>query len=405
MSWEREIGQQFPQLGLPVRGKRLVYLDSGATSLKPLCVVEAIKKSLLLETANVHRGAHFLSDQATENFEAVREKVCRLICASESGEIIFTKGTTEGLNLLASTLGRTVLSPGDEIVVSQMEHHSNIVPWQMAAEQHGAKLRFVPVLEDGSLDFAAYKAMLSAKTKIVSLVHLSNALGTINPLDRFFKEARAFSAVTVVDAAQSVATMALSVRELDCDFLVFSGHKMFAPTGVGVLYGRKAWLAKLPPYQGGGSMISEVTEERSTYLPPPHRFEAGTPPISDVIGLGAAIEFINSLGFAKIQQHERSIMALVEEGAAKIPGLRRYGTASERSHVFSFLLPGVHPSDVGAILDEQGVAVRAGHHCCQPLMRRFAIAGTVRASFSVYTTEADVADFLSGVRKAKELLS
>lgn len=405
MSLDQDIRAQFPQLNRSIRGQRLIYLDSGATTLKPGSVIEAVKQNMAQGTANVHRGAHLLSDEATEKFEDVREKLRAFVGADDRSEIVFTKGTTEAINLLASTLGPTILKPGDEILLSQMEHHSNIVPWQMAAQLAGAKIRYIPVLEDGSLDFATFKTMLSNKTKIVSLVHLSNALGTINPLSRFFKEAKAKGAVCVVDAAQSVSVLDIDVDELGCDFLVFSGHKLFAPTGVGVLYGRKAWLEKLPPYQGGGSMISEVREDSSDYLPPPHRFEAGTPPIAEVLGLGAAIDFVKDIGFANIRSHERLIMQIVEEGAVRIGGIQRYGLAPDRSHVFSFLIPGVHPSDVGAILDEQGIAVRAGHHCCQPLMRRFGIPGTVRASFSVYTSEADVAGFLQGVQKAKELLT
>ncbi len=405
MSLDQELRDVFPQLSRQVRGRRLVYLDSGATSLKPVQVIEAVIQSLTMETANVHRGAHLLSDEATEKFENVRELVRDFLGAESRGEIVFTRGTTDGLNLLAQTLGRTILREGDEILLSQMEHHSNIVPWQMTALEKKAKVKFIPVLPDGSLDAAAYKKMLSPRTKIVSLVHLSNALGTINPLSEFFKLAHSVGAACVVDAAQSVSVLPIRVNEIDCDFLVFSGHKVFAPTGVGVLYGKKAWLDRLPPYQGGGSMISEVREEASEYLSAPHRFEAGTPPITEVIGLGAALSFVREIGFDKIRAHEREIMRLAEDGIANISGLRRIGTTENRSHVLSFLLEGTHPSDVGAILDEQGIAVRAGHHCCQPLMRAFGIPGTVRASFSVYTSEVDVADLIEGLKKAKELLS
>lgn len=405
MSLDQDVAALFPQLKRQAHGHRLVYLDSAATALKPRAVVEAVRNSLEFETANVHRGAHWLSDQATEKFEKVREAVRAFVGAERSSEIVFTRGTTEGINLLARTLGATHLSEGDEILVSQMEHHSNIVPWQMIAAERKASVKFAPVNADGALDFAGFKAMLSPKVKIVSLVHLSNALGTINPLKDFFKEARAQGAVTVVDAAQSASMMPLNVHEMDADFLVFSGHKIFAPTGVGILYGRQALLEKLPPYQGGGSMIHEVTEKGSSYLPPPHRFEAGTPPIAEVIGLGAALEFVKELGFENIAKHEREITRATEEGLAAVDGLRRYGIAKNHSHVISFLLEGAHPSDVGAILDEQGIAVRAGHHCCQPLMKRLGIPGTVRASFSVYTSAEDVRDFIKGVQKAKELLT
>lgn len=405
MSWQSEVLDLFPQLKRQVHGRRLVYLDSGATTLKPLPVIDAVTKYFSEGTANVHRGAHILSDEATSKYEEVRELAREFVGADTKDEIIFTKGTTEGLNLVAQTLGRTVLNEGDEIVLSQMEHHSNIVPWQMIALERKAKVRFAPIDDDGSLNFEKFKSMLSSKTKIVSLVHLSNALGTINPLAKFFAAARAAGAVTVADAAQSVSLIPATVSDLGCDFLAFSGHKIFAPTGVGVLYGTKAWLDKLPPYQGGGSMISQVTEEGTTFLATPHRFEAGTPPIAEIIGLGEALKFTKNLGFAEIQKHERTIVGAAEDGLAKIEGIRLYGTAKPRGHLVSFVLQGSHPSDVGAILDEQGIAIRAGHHCCQPLMKRLGIPGTARASFSVYSTEADVEAFLAGVRKAKEMLT
>lgn len=404
MSLDTQIRPQFPQLKRSVRGRPLVYLDNAATTLKPESVIETVRRHLSEGAANVHRGAHFLSDEATEQFENVRELARGFVNADSKNEIIFTRGTTEGLNLLAHALG-TTLKPGDEILLSQMEHHSNIVPWHMAAERHGAKVRFAPVLDNGALDAEAFKKMLSEKTKIVSLVHLSNALGTLNPLKDLFAAAHKVGAVCVADAAQSASVCALDVKDLGADFLALSGHKMFGPTGIGVLYGRMALLEKLPPYQGGGSMIADVLEERSTYLAPPHRFEAGTPPIAEVLGLGAAMQFILNLGFDKLKAHERHIMALAEKGLESIGGIRRIGQAPEHSHVLSFLIEGSHPSDVGAILDEQGIAVRAGHHCCQPLMRRFGIPGTVRASFSAYTSDQDIAAFLAGVKKAKEMLT
>lgn len=404
MSLKLDVREQFPQLKRPVRGGRLVYLDSAATTLKPLSVVEAVRAHLANEAANVHRGAHFLSDEATERFEAVREKARAFVNADSKSEIIFTRGTTESINLVASSLGRMILREGDEILVSQMEHHSNIVPWQMVAAEKGADVRFAPVKDDGSLDVERLKSMLSSKVKIVSLVHLSNALGTLNPLKEIFAEAKKHGAYCVVDAAQSAAVLHLDVKDLGCDFLAMSAHKVFGPTGVGLLYGRLDLLDKMPPYQGGGSMISQVREDGVDFLPPPHRFEAGTPPIAEVIGFGAALDFVRSLGYANIRSHEQAIMNEVETRLSGLNGLRRFGTAPERSHVFSFLLGEAHPSDVGAILDEQGVAVRAGHHCCQPLMRRFGIPGTVRASFSVYTSEQDIEQFARAVMKAKELL-
>lgn len=402
VKWIRD---QFPQLQVKVREKRLIYLDSAATSLKPRPVVEAMSEYLSQQIANVHRGAHFLADRGTERYEGVREQVARFLDADNKSEIVFTRGTTEGINLIANSWGRTNLQEGDEILLSQMEHHSNIVPWQMIAAEKNAVVRFVPVLKDGTLDFENFKKMLSSRTKIVSLVHISNVLGTRNPLPQFFAEARKVGALTVADAAQSVFAEPLRVKQLGCDFLVFSGHKMFASTGIGVLYGRKEILETLPPYQGGGSMIVDVREDGVSFLPPPHRFEAGTPPVAEVISLGAAIRFIENLGFDWIRQHERHMSELALEGLEQIGGLRRLGQGAGSGHVLSFVLEGHHPGDVGALLDEQGVAVRTGHHCCQPLMRRFGIAGTIRASFSVYTSEEDIRDFLVALKKAKDMLS
>lgn len=405
MSFEKEMAELFPQVGHLIDGQRLVYLDSAATSLKPRPVVEAVAEHMRFQTANVHRGAHRLSDMATEAFESTRDLVAQYLGASSRNEIIFTRGTTEGLNLLARSLGGQILGEGDEILISQMEHHSNIVPWHMIAAEKKAVVRFVPVLEEGSLDFEGFKKLLSPKTKIVSLVHLSNALGTVNDVKKFFAQARAVGAKTIVDAAQSAVDGALKVQDLEADFLVFSGHKIFAPTGVGVLYGREELLNSMPPYQGGGSMISEVREDRVTFLDSPHRFEAGTPAIAEVAGLKAALTLIQQIGAEALARHERKLRDLVDDEFAKIPGLRRIGQAPSRKHIASFLLADAHPSDVGAILDEQGIAVRAGHHCCQPLMQRFGIPGTVRASFSVYNTEDDIYELAEGLRKAEELLT
>jgi cysteine desulfurase/selenocysteine lyase len=400
-----DVRAQFPQLKRQVRGGRLVYLDSGATSLKPVSVVEAVREHMTMGAANVHRGAHALSDEATEKFEGVREKARKFVGADSRNEIIFTRGTTESLNLVARSLGGSILNEGDEILLTQMEHHSNIVPWQMIAKEKKASIQWVKVLDDGRLDETDFFAKLSPRVKILSLVHISNALGTVNPVPKFFKAARAVGAFTVLDAAQSAPVMALDVKAMGCDFLALSAHKMFGPTGVGLLYGREELLSKMPPYQGGGAMIAEVREDGVEFLPPPHRFEAGTPAVAEVLGFGAAIDFVLSLDYSKIAVHERELLTAAEEGVAKIEGVRRIGTAPERSHVLSFLLDKAHPSDVGSILDEQGVAVRAGHHCCQPLMRRFGIPGTVRASFSVYNSVDDVDAFLRALAKAKELLS
>lgn len=399
------IREDFPQLKRMIRGKPLVYLDSAATTLKPLQVIDVVRENMANFSSNVHRGAHYIGDEVTAGFEAVREKARQFVGAQYSSEMIFTRGTTESLNLVAQCLGRTILAPGDEILLSQMEHHSNIVPWQMVAAEIGAKVKFIPVKDDGSLDMdIGFSMIVPGKTKIVSIVHLSNSLGTINPVHEIFRIAKEAGAYTVLDAAQSASILPLNVIDLGCDFLALSGHKVFGPTGVGLLYGRQEILEKLPPYQGGGSMISEVREDGVSFLPPPNRFEAGTPAIAEVIGLGAAIDYLMSIDFESIRQHEQRIMNHVENELMDLSGLRRIGMASSRSHIFSFLLEGSHPSDVAAILDEQGIAVRAGHHCCQPLMRRLGISGTVRASFSIYTNSVDIDRFVTGVRKAKDML-
>jgi len=397
----------FPQLKRVMRGDRpLVYLDSAATSLKPLPVIEAVREAMSWSVANVHRGAHQLGDELTERFEGAREKVRKFVGASRAEEIVFTRGTTEGLNLLASSLGRTVVKSGDVILLSQMEHHSNIVPWMMMAEERGARVEFVRVTDTGELDRADFsRRLLGGRVKIVSLVHVSNVLGTVNPLAEMFVEARAQGAVCVADAAQSVAALGVDVQTLGCDFLVFSGHKMFAPTGVGVLYGRYEWLDRLSPYQGGGSMISKVSEQGVEFLAPPHRFEAGTPPIVEVLGLGAAVDFISEVGRDRIVKHEKELQSALREGVASIPDWREVGTSPTRTHAVSFLLGDAHPGDVSAILDEMGIAVRSGHHCCQPLMQRFGIGGTVRASFSIYNSTEDIEMFLRGLKKTQEILS
>ncbi len=399
-----KVQPEFLQLTRKVRDRRLVYLDSAATTLKPRAVIDAVTESLAWGAANVHRGAHLLSDEATEKFEAVRAHVARFIGAKQSSEIVFTKGTTEGLNLLASSLGEILIEPGDEILVSQMEHHSNIVPWQMMAKQKGAKVLFVRVTDQGEIDHEHFKSLLSPRTKIVSLVHLSNSLGTVNPLAELFKQARQVGAICVVDAAQSISFMPIDVATLGCHFLVFSGHKIFAPTGVGVLYGELELLNKMPPYQGGGSMIERVSESGTTFLDAPHRFEAGTPPIAEVMGLGASLRFVESIGLEAIASHERTLQVYAAECLRKLGDIEIYGQSADQGPILSFLINGSHPSDVGALLDQQGVAVRAGHHCCQPLMARFGVVGTVRASFSIYSSDEDVDQFVEALRKAKGML-
>jgi cysteine desulfurase/selenocysteine lyase len=380
-------------------------LDSAATALKPKSVIEKMRIHMDSGVANVHRGAHHLSDLATDSFEAVRKLAAKFLNARSSAEIIFTQGTTHGINLIAYSLARNTLQPGDEILLTQMEHHSNIVPWQMIAKEKQAKVKFAQVGDDGILDLAAFKKLLTSKTKFVSVAHLSNALGVWNDVAAIAKEAKKAGAFVVVDAAQSVSAGRVDVRELDCDFLAFSGHKIFGPTGVGILYGREEILKEMPPFFGGGSMIESVDETRSTFLPPPHRFEAGTPPIAEVLGLGAALEFYMSLDQKKLRAHDKTLLDKAKKEIAAMGGIRIFGGEADRSHILSFEVKGAHPSDVGAILNEQGIAVRAGHHCCQPLMARLKIPGTVRASFSIYSSEDDVGRLVSALKKVKGLLT
>lgn len=396
----QDIRREFPQLNLHVNGQPLIYLDSAASALKPRAVIEKMRAYLELGAANVHRGAHHLSDVATDQFEGVRDRIAQFIGAKSSSEIIFTGGTTAGLNLLAYSLGRSVLNEGDEILLTQMEHHSNLVPWQMIAKEKKAIVKFVPVLEDGSLDRSAYRSLLSSKTKIVAMTQLSNALGTWNDLKDLIAEAHAKKAYFVVDAAQSVTARKVDVADLNCDFLVFSGHKLFGPTGVGVLYGREEMLKAMPPFFGGGSMIEQVTEKDVTFLPPPHRFEAGTPPIGEVLALGEAVRFFEGLDFNELLEHDRKLLKFTQDELLKLD-IPVMASNVDRSHVVSFNIAGAHPSDVGAMLNEQGIAVRAGHHCCQPLMTRFKIPGTVRASFSIYSSEEDASRLVSALKKVK----
>jgi cysteine desulfurase / selenocysteine lyase len=399
----KDLRGQFPQLLRTVRGQPLVYLDSAATTLKPTPVIEAVNWYYSSEVANIHRGAHFLGDQGTAQFEAVRDKIRGFINAKSTDEIVFTKGTTEGLNLLAHGLVQS-LRAGDEILLTEMEHHSNIVPWQLAAEGKGVKIRAVKVTEHGELDLEDFRRHLSGPVKILSLVHLSNSLGTINPVAEMVKEAKAKGITTAVDAAQSVGLGLVDVQKLDCDFLVFSGHKIYGPTGVGVVYGRKELLNALPPYQGGGSMISQVTFAQTTYLDSPHRFEAGTQPIAEVIGLGAAIDFLTTLDHKRIRETEKALSSRAITELEAMGGVQVLGGKANRANIVSFLMEGAHASDIGNILDQQGVAVRTGHHCCQPLMAALNITGTVRISLAAYSDQADVDAFLKAMTKVKEVL-
>lgn len=391
----------FPILKRDIRGKTLIYLDNAASTLKPNQVVERLKHYYEHETSNVHRGAHFLSSQGTVAYEGAREIIAKFLGA-HNNEIIFTRGTTEGVNLVATAWGNKNVEAGDEIIVSELEHHSNIVPWQMLAARKGAKIRVIPINDRGELIFEEFEKLLSKKTKIVAVTWCSNALGTIVPIEKYAKAAHAVGAKILVDAAQAVSNLKTDVKKMDCDFLVFSGHKIFAPYGIGALYGKTEILEEMDPYQGGGSMISEVTWEKTTWAAVPHKFEAGTPAIADAIGLGTAIQYLESLGLDAVAAHEHDLLEYATARLREIPGLKIFGEASQKSAILSFNMEGAHASDVGAIIDQQGVAIRAGHHCCQPLMRRLGVPATARASFSLYNNRADIDALAESLIKAKE---
>jgi cysteine desulfurase/selenocysteine lyase len=373
-----------------VRGKRLVYLDNAATSQKPQAVIDAISHYYTAENANIHRGLHYLSECATAAYDEVRERVTRFINAASSRSVIFTRGTTDGINLVAQSYGRTFLKPGDEILITSMEHHSNIVPWQLVCEQTGAVLRAAQMNDRGELDLESFESLLTDRTRLVAVVHVSNALGTINPVKSLISMAHAAGVPVLIDGAQAIPHLPVDVQDLDCDFFVFSGHKVFGPTGVGVLYGRESLLERMPPYQGGGDMIASVTIERSTWAPLPAKFEAGTPMIAGVIGLGAALKFVSELDVDTIVPWEHQLLSYATERLSAVPGLRIIGTASRKVSVLGFVLDGVHPHDIGTVLDDEGIAIRAGHHCAQPVMRHFGVSATARASFAFYNTMEEV---------------
>jgi cysteine desulfurase/selenocysteine lyase len=391
----------FPILDRQVRGRRLAYLDSAATAQKPLVVVDAIRDFYLTSNANIARSVHQLGEEATAAYERTREVVRRFINAGSADEIVFTAGTTASLNLVAQAWGAATLKPGDEIVLTLMEHHSNIVPWQMVAHRAGAVLRVVPLTPDGALDLDVYRGLLTSRTRIVALSHVSNVLGTVNPVAELTDLAHRAGAVVVVDGAQAVPHIPVDVRALDCDFYAFSGHKLYGPTGIGVLYGRKKLLDRMPPWQGGGGMIETVTFDATTWAPPPGRFEAGTPPIAEAVGLMAAIRYLQRLGSEAIQAHEEALLAYATGRLAEIPGLQLFGTAPGKIGVLSFVLGEIHPHDLGTILDANGVSVRAGHHCCQPLMKHLKLPATVRASLGVYNTREDVDQLVAGLEEAR----
>jgi cysteine desulfurase/selenocysteine lyase len=395
---------EFPELKVKVHGHDLVYLDNASSTLKPMSVLDAERNFYSTSYANVHRGVHHLSQLATQAYEDARRKVAGFIAAGSENEIVFTKGTTESINLLAHSWG-SALRAGDEILVSAMEHHANLVPWQMLCQRSGATLQIVPLNDAGELDLVALNRMLSPRTKMLSIVWISNILGTINPVEEIIAMAHRVGAMVMLDAAQAVAHLPINVTDLDVDFLCFSSHKMFGPTGIGVLYGRNEHLMRMPPWQGGGDMIREVEYSGSTYADPPLRFEAGTPPIAQAVGLGAAIDAIQSWGWQAIQSREHPLYLHLQEALSEIPGLRKIGNAGERIAVQSFLLGDAHPYDVGMLLDSMGIAVRTGHHCGQPLMKSLAIPGTVRASLSVYNSPEEI-DYLGhSLRKAARMLS
>ncbi|UQA74582.1 cysteine desulfurase [Sphingobacterium siyangense] len=399
-----KIRADFPILKREVNGKPLVYLDNGATTQKPSSVINSIVHYYTDMNSNVHRGVHYLSQISTDAFEVTRKKVQAFINATEDKEIIITKGTTDGINLIATCYGRAFIHKGDEIIISAMEHHSNIVPWQMLCDEKGCKIRVIPMNDKGELDMDAYRNLFNEKTKLVAVTYVSNSLGTINPVREMISIAHRHGAVVLVDAAQAVQHIQIDVQKLDVDFLVFSGHKMYGPTGVGVLYGKEDLLNAMPPYQGGGDMIKEVTFEKTTYNELPFKFEAGTPNIEAGICLNEAIDYINSIGLENIEAYEHDLLQYATEKLAEIPGMRFIGTAEKKCSVISFVIDGTHPYDVGVILDKLGIAVRTGHHCAQPVMDRFGIPGTIRASLAVYNTKEEIDILVAGIQRAVNML-
>jgi cysteine desulfurase / selenocysteine lyase len=399
------VRQDFPILSERVRGKPLVYLDNAATSQKPRAVIDAVSRFYSAENANVHRGVHYLSERATLAYDEVRARVAHFLNAPSAETIVFTRGTTEAINLVAQSWGRGTLRAGDEILVTGMEHHSNLVPWQLVASQTGAVVRAVPITDAGELDLRAFDGLLTDRTRLLAAVHVSNALGTINPVRWMVSRAHERGIVTLIDGAQSVPHLPVDVQAIGCDFFAFSGHKVFGPTGVGALYGRAELLEGMPPWQGGGDMIESVTLEHSTWARPPARFEAGTPMIAEVIGLGAALEYVETIGHAAIGAWEEELLAYATERFRALDGVRLVGTAREKASVLSFLVEGVHPHDVGAVLDDDGIAIRAGHHCAQPVMRRLGIPATARASFAFYNTRDEVDALVRGVERVRRVFA
>ena len=398
-----KIREDFPILRQKVHGKPLVYLDNAATSQKPIPVIEAERRFYENDNSNIHRGVHELSERATQAYENTRIKVQRFLNAAEAREIIFVRSTTEAINLLAQSYGLKFIAAGDEILITAMEHHSNIVPWQMLCEEKGSKLRVAPMNDRGELLLEEFSKLLGPRTKLVSAAHVSNALGTINPVEKIVQLAHAQGTPVLVDGAQAAPHREVDVRAMDCDFYAFSGHKVFGPTGIGVLYGKAKLLEAMPPYQGGGDMISSVTFERTIYNVIPQKFEAGTPNIAGVVGLGAAIDYLNAIGLDNIAAYEEELLDYATEQISKIPGVRIIGTAEHKASVISFVIEGIHPHDVGTVLDQEGIAVRTGHHCAQPVMQRFGIPATTRASLAFYNTREEINGLVAGIHKVKEV--
>ena len=401
----RRVRRDFPILAQKVHGKPLVYLDNAATTQKPQPVLDAIVRYYSEDNANVHRGVHLLSERATEAYERARGVAQRFLNASRPEEIIFVRGTTEAINLVAQSYGRRNVVAGDEVIITAMEHHSNIVPWQMLCEEKGARLRVVPINDRGELILEEYEKLLGPKTRLVSLGHVSNALGTINPVRRIIELAHQQGVPVLVDGAQAAPRLKVDVQELDADFYAFSGHKIYGPTGIGVLYGKASLLDAMPPYQGGGDMISSVTFEKTLYNKLPHKFEAGTPHMEGAIGLGAALEYVSRLSLENITAHEQEVLAYATEQVSAVPGVRLIGTAREKTGVLSFVLEPIHPHDIGTILDQEGIAIRTGHHCAQPVMQRFGVPATARASFGIYNTREDVDALVRGLNRVREVFA
>ncbi len=396
--------QDFPCLRQEVHGQPLVYLDSAATSQKPQSVIDAVRRFYETHYSNVHRGAHSLSEQATHAFEGARERLANFLGAADPREVVFVRGATEAINLVASSFGRMQFRPGDEILLTEMEHHSNIVPWQLIAEQTGAVIRVVPITEEGELQMGRFEELLSERTRLVAVSHVSNALGTINPLHQIVTKAHEAGAAILIDGCQAAPRMEINVTELNCDFYTFSGHKLYGPSGIGILYAKRQWLEAMPPYQGGGEMIRRVTFDKTTYAAPPAKFEAGTPHIAGPVGLHAALDYVTEIGLGNLLEHERRLLAYAHHAIEEIPGIKVIGTAPEKAGILSFVMEGIHPHDIGTILDNQGIAVRTGHHCAQPVMDHFQVPATTRASFGLYNTRQDVDAFIRGLHEVKAML-